>query len=93
MEENFESKWLLFEWDSSALSQITKRWNIVSKDENCVLGVVKWFGRWRGYAFFPTAETVFETQCLNDIALFIQNQNKAHREKRKKEKSEQNEQL
>ena len=35
------------------------------------LGEVKWFGRWRQYAFFPYSETTFSRGCLNDISTFI----------------------
>ena len=35
------------------------------------LGTIKWFGRWRQYAFFPEAGTVFNTECLNDIQSYI----------------------
>ena len=35
------------------------------------LGLIKWFGRWRQYAFFPKYETVFNVECLNDIQSYI----------------------
>lgn len=40
-------------------------------ENGSVLGYVKWFARWRKYAFFPVPEVVFETQCLKDIASFL----------------------
>ena len=36
------------------------------------LGQVKWYGPWRCYSFFPEAGTLFEKQCLRDIAAFCE---------------------
>ena len=32
-----------------------------------VIGIIKWFGRWRQYCFFPSTETVWNINCLNDV--------------------------
>lgn len=61
----------------------TNIWNVVSKDGDIILGTIEWFGRWRGYAFFPEPEMVFERTCLRDIADFIEAKNKEQRDKRK----------
>jgi hypothetical protein len=50
----------------------TSQFNVFTKDRTSFLGTVKWFGRWRCYSFFPSADTVFEQQCLNDIADFLE---------------------
>lgn len=44
-----------------------------------VLGCVKWFARWRKYAFFPAPETVFEQVCLRDIAQFCEDRTREQR--------------
>ena len=77
-----ESKWIEFEPEPQFASKKTLVWKVVTKEDHFVLGVIKWFGRWRGYAFFPTSDTVFEKQCLRDIAAFLEIQNKEHREKK-----------
>jgi hypothetical protein len=46
------------------------------------LGDVKWFGRWRCYAFFPRGEAVFEQTCLRDIAEFCESETRRHRKER-----------
>lgn len=33
--------------------------------------MVKWYGGWRKYAFFPYADTLFEQDCLRDIAKML----------------------
>jgi len=36
------------------------------------LGVVKWYGAWRCYAFFPARDTLYEQKCLRSIADFCE---------------------
>jgi len=65
-------------------------WEVLTKDGGKdpgggeLLGEVKWFGRWRGYAFFPLRDTIYEHRCLRDIADFVETQTKAHRAKKRK---------
>ena len=35
------------------------------------LGMVKWYGPWRQYTFFPAHATVWNNECLNTIITFI----------------------
>lgn len=53
-------------------------------NEAPILGTVKWFGRWRCYAFFPGSRTVFEKSCLRDIAAFCEDVTIVYRAKVKK---------
>lgn len=36
-----------------------------------LLGIVKWHGPWRQYAFFPEPGTVWSAGCLSDIVDFL----------------------
>jgi len=51
---------------------------VVSKRHGFRLGIIKWFGKWRRYAFFPETATVFDAkivfdaECLNDITSYIE---------------------
>jgi len=49
----------------------TTRYEVRNSENNVLLGIIKWFGAWRKYAFFPYPDTVFETQCLSDITQFL----------------------
>jgi hypothetical protein len=49
----------------------TKVIEIISKRGRERLGIVKWFPRWRQYAFFPEPNTIFNVECLNDIINYI----------------------
>lgn len=77
-------KWIRFDLLDSTGK--TNRWQVVTLDGSVVLGSVHWFGRWRGYAFFPLIGTVFEHQCLRDIADFCEHKTKEHREAKKESK-------
>lgn len=67
----------------------TNRWQVVTLDGNTVLGSVHWWGAWRQYSFFPQPSTVFERQCLRDIADFCELKTKEHRETKKENKCNQ----
>ena len=63
------SKYLVFELLKQKPK--TKVIGVYSKKEFEVLGEIKWFGRWRQYAFFPEPGTVYNVECLNDIQTYI----------------------
>lgn len=50
----------------------TSIWLVIAKDGDMPLGEIRWWGRWRKYAFFPNPETLYENTCLRDIAEFIE---------------------
>lgn len=51
----------------------TKVYSVKSIRGSVSLGVVSWFGKWRRYAFFPEEDTVFDSNCLEDIKNFMDN--------------------
>lgn len=66
---------------------VTQVWRVFSKatsEMGHLIGEVKWFGRWRKYAYFPAPDTVYEEVCLREIAKFGEDLTKAHRASRKK---------
>lgn len=56
----------------------TKVFQIQSKDGQVVLGQVKWYGPWRKYCFYPEGQTIFEWDCLRDIAEFCEKTSRQH---------------
>ena len=36
-----------------------------------LLGVIKWYGAWRQYTFFPALSTIFNPDCLSTIIVFL----------------------
>jgi len=51
----------------------TLQWQVWGRNNDSLLGIIKWYGRWRQYTFFPHPMTVFNRECLRDIANFIDN--------------------
>jgi len=64
----------------------TKKYWVVNKHDDIYLGAIDWYNQWRKYAFFPMIGTVYEEDCLQDIAQFIKNLTLLHKEKLKKAK-------
>lgn len=58
----------------------TKVWAVTSKYDDFLLGYVLWFAKWRKYSFAPEPNTVFEQDCLRDIADFCQRQTTFHKQ-------------
>ena len=59
----------------------TDIFTVTSKDPTNELGIVKWFGSWRKYCFFPYPNTVFDSACLQNIAHFCATETRTHRDK------------
>jgi hypothetical protein len=74
-------QWLSF--DIVVIGARTNVWQVSTFDLHLCLGEIKWFARWRGYAFFPAPETAFERGCLREIADFIEAANIEQRERRR----------
>lgn len=70
--------------ESVPLRGKTKVWSVLSKDQQACIGIIKWFGSWRCYSFFPKHETVFERCCLRDIAEFCEQETKRQWEEAKR---------
>lgn len=50
---------------------LTKKFNVHANEGMYYLGEIKWRSGWRRYAFFPSKDTLYESQCLRDIADFL----------------------
>ncbi|MFL5954829.1 MAG: hypothetical protein ACJ76I_12055 [Gaiellaceae bacterium] len=60
--------YLLFALNAEASAgRKTEVWHVCAARDGSRLGVIKWFGRWRQYAFFPEPGTVFNPECLDAI--------------------------
>lgn len=76
------AKWLRFEIAGAPnRTKKTKAWAVFEKNRlppAARLGTIKWHAQWRGYAFFPADNCVFEHRCLRDLAEFIERENFEH---------------
>lgn len=41
------------------------------KNKFSLLGKVEWYPQWKQYIYIPQRETVYSTECLDDISHFI----------------------
>ena len=57
----------------------TKRWVVQTKQDFKQLGIIKWHCGWRKYVFYPYSDTLFEQDCLRDIANFIEEKTTNHK--------------
>jgi len=64
------SEYLTFRMDGDTGK--TKTHGVYSTLHGDKLGTVKWFGRWRQYAFFPEPGTIWNRDCLREVADFIE---------------------
>lgn len=71
-------KWIVF--NICGDTGKTKMWEVVSKEGGDRLGLVKWYPGWRRYCFFPAPNTIFEQDCLRDIAQFCENRTAIHKQ-------------
>jgi len=78
------SKWIRFELLNTP-ERKTSIVRVVAIQGSCLLGEIKWYGAWRKYCFFPAPNlmTIFEEDCLRDIAQFCEEATRAHRESKR----------
>lgn len=70
----------------------TDCWCVVPKgnlDMHTRLGEIRWFARWRKYCYFPGAATVYDANCLREIAGFCEQQTKEHYDAIKRRRADQ----
>jgi len=77
--ENLRSKWL--EIHMHAHTGKTFQFTVWTTGQEFMLGDIKWFGRWRRYAFSPVDKTIFEQDCLRTIADICEKMTKDHNKK------------
>jgi len=59
----------------------TSAWEIRNNKTGSVIGEISWYATWRQYCTMPKGGTVFNNQCLRDIAGFLDKLNLLQRQK------------
>jgi len=67
-----EYKWIRVVEAGNSPSGKTKIFHVINKESLDLLGVIKWNGGWRKYAFYPNSDTYYEEDCLNNISEFLE---------------------
>ena len=79
-------KWISICNKRPSATGATSVWSV--KKGQITLGKIAWFSSWRKYAFFPEPNTVFEEDCLRDIADFCEQQTDIHKDRAKDSKTQ-----
>ena len=75
----FKSRNLTFRDDGLIHSGAkTRQFSVFNTSNRALLGYVKWFAFWRQYCFYPL-NSVFDSQCLEQVALFMKETTAAHK--------------
>lgn len=66
-----EAKWIEFILQPKDPKRKTDIYLVYNKENKVCLGRVAWHGGFRKFSFSPYENLVFESQCLQDIAKFL----------------------
>lgn len=75
--QDWRGTYLSFRFEGASPSGRTHLWGVWAGPIR--LGAIRWFARWRKYAFFPQPETVFESICLAELTQFLRERQVEHR--------------
>ena len=76
--EEVPMKWIVIDATIES-SNKTKRFLVSTADRSARLGTISFYPRWRKYSFYPYPETLYESDCLRDIANFCESETKMWR--------------
>lgn len=72
MSEKSVEKYIEIVSDGQSPSGLTKRWKVLNKREGAKVGVIKWYGGFRKYCFFPEDDTLlYDADCLRMISNYL----------------------
>lgn len=77
-------KWITIEDAGFSDSGKTRVWKVRVKDGVGIIGMVEWYAPWRRYVFAPSDQTVYEQDCLRDIAAFVEQATADHKKAKAK---------
>jgi hypothetical protein len=76
------SEWIKFVEVDLHDGRKTRVWAVLTLDGRAHLGDIVWYTSWRKYCFMP-GKAVFDTNCLREVADFLDIQTTAHKSRRK----------
>lgn len=66
-----DTQYLRFQEMEPPPGRKTKVVLIFSVRSGDVLGMIRWYGSWRQYTFFPNPGTTWNSDCLDDVNSYI----------------------
>jgi hypothetical protein len=79
MPETLTGKYMRADIQPSEPRKRTRDYLVSEKKTGGQLGVIRWYGPWRGYCFFPSWDVVFDGGCLTQIVDWLVTLNAAHK--------------
>lgn len=76
------SERLLYVEQETSPYRLTKVWKLKSVAGATILGVISWHVPWRRFVFHPAVRTLFDAECLEEIARFCVSQTELRRKER-----------
>lgn len=70
--------YLIFDQHPQLPGAKTKRWAVVAKLSDTLLGNIRWATNFRKYAFFPEPCTQFDAGCLEEISACLRDETTKH---------------
>lgn len=71
---------LEFKMHQLIAGMVTHRWTVKNAKDQLELGFIGWHSGWRRYVFEPKDETVFDSECLMELAEFLQSATRLQQE-------------
>ena len=71
--------YLTFTFVGTSASGKTKVWLV---DTPNTLGTVQWYAPWRKYVVHPALGTLFDANCLREIATFCETKTQEHKDEK-----------
>lgn len=82
---SYVEKYIRFDQVGTSATGKTLVWHVMNKHNGSFVGVIKWYGGFRKYVFYPTIERVdwilLDAACMRLIADFLDEKNAAKRKK------------
>lgn len=82
-------KYIDFQQRITSAKMKTLVWDVMTAGMYPILlGQVRWYSQWRKYCFYPVGNSIYDDNCLTDIAKFCTDETSKHRVTNSKEKAE-----
>jgi len=89
--EEMAPKWIRFEDLGTSDSGKTRRFAVIARHDDTLLGEICWFGGWRKYVFAALPQHRVRENCLRDIAAFCERTTREHRARRASRRADEQE--
>lgn len=74
------SKWITIDILTPTPGRKTQQWS-VNTTGGTRLGIIQWLPAWRCYSYFPAPSTIYEEECMREIADFCERATNNHKGK------------